>query len=89
MGRISGKINLYVFSMRIGKQCEEVMSLSCVVRCDKVPVAHSDVVYSYDYEYTLSDGSIAKCGDWIVRDVYDKYSVMTDEEYQKHINDKV
>ena len=58
------------------------MSLSCVVRCDKVPVAHSDVVYFYDYEYTLSDGSIAKCGDWIVRDVYDKYSVMTDEEYQ-------
>jgi len=79
----------YVFWLRIGVNAGDVLSLPCVRSCEKVAVSHADVVCTYEWSYELFDGSVAHAGDWIVRDIWGEYHVMSDGEYQSHIHDKV
>ena len=85
----------YRFSIQIGLNITDIMLLPCVEKCEKEvkTITHhfgngeKAERTETNFVYTLFSGQRAHYGDWLMKDVCDHWNVMTDKEYQQHIDD--
>lgn len=84
----------YKFAMQVGKNLQDIMNLDCVTAIRKrtsESLLHGCVVESVRtwFEVDLKDGSIARPGDWILKDACDNWHVMCQREYDEHKDDEI
>lgn len=81
-------------AIRIGDDVTEIMKLRCVNYVTKCPpfIEGRYAYYLYpglmwDYKEDLSHCYIAWTGNWLCEDTKNLWHILTNEEYEKHIED--
>ena len=87
----------YRFSIQIGLNITDIMLLPCVEKCEKEVKTTTfhfgngerEERSNVNFVYTLFNGQRAHYGEWLLKDICDHWSIMTDKEYKRHINDTI
>lgn len=71
-------------AIQIGDNVTNIMKLPCIEKC----VKRNNKNGLEWLEYGTTDGDIVECGDWLCETEDGKWMQMSDEEYQKYIENE-
>lgn len=71
-------------AIQVGNNVTNIMRLPCIETCTKRNDRHGMECL----EYVTTDGDIVECCDWLCETDEGKWMPMSDEEYQKYIENE-